>query len=149
MITDDNWKSLLAKRILGKASKNKCVVGKLFQRIFLVPDEWRERVLFGTVHAWIHGMGTVPRHRVNGEAYPYLRRTFPSGPPERNWYWGGGCERSELKWGSGGFPPGKFFKTTPFLSLETPFLYKLHNSNDVEMTLFRCLIDNEHYLQNF
>ena len=63
---------------------------------------------------------------------------------------GGGCERSELKWGSGGFPPvGKFFKTTPFLSLETPFLYKLHNSNDVEMTLFRCLIDNEHYLQNF
>ena len=44
---------------------------------------------------------------------------------------------------------GKFFKTTPFLSLETPFLYKLHNLNDVEMTLFRCLIDNEHYLQNF
>ena len=42
------------------------------------------------------------------------------------------------KMGVRGFPPGKFFKTTPFLSLETPFLYKLHNSNDVEMTLFRC-----------
>ena len=62
---------------------------------------------------------------------------------------GGGCERSELKWGSGGVPPGKFFKTTLYLSLETPFLYKLHNSNDVEMMLFRCLIDNEHYLQIF
>ena len=61
----------------------------------------------------------------------------------------GGCEQSELKWGSGGVPPGKFFKSTPFLSLETPFLYKLQNSNDVEMTLFRYLIDNEHYLQNF
>ena len=27
-------------------------------------------------------------------------------------------ERSEEKWGSGGLPPGKFFMTTPFRSLE-------------------------------
>ena len=61
----------------------------------------------------------------------------------------GGLRAKRAKMGVRGLSPGKFFKTTPFLSLETPFLYKLHNSNDVEMTLFRCLIDNEHYLQNF
>ena len=32
-------------------------------------------------------------------------------------------ERSEEKWGSGDLPPGKFFMTTPFRSLENaPFL---------------------------
>ena len=29
-----------------------------------------------------------------------------------------GCEGMEKKWGSGGLPPGKIFKTTPFGSLE-------------------------------
>ena len=32
-------------------------------------------------------------------------------------------ERGEQKWESGGLPPGKFFMTTPFTSLENaPFL---------------------------
>ena len=27
--------------------------GKIFLRIFHVPDKWRERLSFGTVHAWM------------------------------------------------------------------------------------------------
>ena len=44
---------------------------------------------------------------------------------ERNSYWGAETisERSEKELGSGGKPPGKFFMTTPFRSLENaPFL---------------------------
>ena len=46
--------------------------------------------------------------------------TATAGPSERNSYWGAErrSEVSEEKWGSGGLPAGKLFKTTPFRSLE-------------------------------
>ena len=51
-IAANNWKILLSKKILCKASKNKCMVGKFF-RNFHVPNKWRERLSFGTVHVGI------------------------------------------------------------------------------------------------
>ena len=37
---------------------------------------------------------------------------------------GGAERRSEQKWGSGALPPGKFFMTTPFRSLENAPLFE-------------------------
>ena len=46
MITEN----LLAKKVLGKTSKNKCMVGKHFQDLVLLLMNG-ERLLFGIVHA--------------------------------------------------------------------------------------------------
>ena len=74
--------------------------------------------------------------------------TMQAGPSERNWYWGAA---SEASWngGPGACPLGKFLRPRPLDHWKTPLLYKLHYSNDEEMTIFRCLIDEEHHLQNF
>ena len=45
MITDDHRKIYSRRKLLGRASKNRCMVEKLFQKIFLVADEWRNNVV--------------------------------------------------------------------------------------------------------
>ena len=48
--------------------------------------------------------------------------------------------------GPGALPRGNFSRPRPFYRWERPFC--TNYTNDVEMMLLRCLIDNEHYLQN-
>ena len=81
MITHDNWKNLLAKEILGKASKKMCAVGELLQefllfllnekrgcRLELLMREYMER----NCSTWKSSKTSCKR-----EAYPYLRNTVP------------------------------------------------------------------------
>ena len=55
--------------------------GKIFSGIFHVPDKWRERLSFGTVHAWmLERNGSAQngsKRSCKREAYPYLRGTAP------------------------------------------------------------------------
>ena len=60
----------------------------------------------------------------------------------------GGCERSEPKWGSGSLPKENFSRPRRLDRWKTPLFYKLHYSNDEQLAIFRCLIDEEHHLQN-
>ena len=41
-----------------------------------------------------------------------------------------------------------FSRPRPFDRWKTPLFYKLHNLIDKQMMIFRCLTDDDHYLQN-
>ena len=59
-----------------------------------------------------------------------------------------GAARKASGNGDPGACPRKFLRPHPLDHWKMPLLYKLHVSFDKEMTIFRCQIDEEHYVRD-